>query len=306
MPEDVTPTEPVEQTPAEARAAFLASPPEILPTDEPVVLDAEAEVLDEVTRPPAEPAVTVPAAPADPFAPYGGAEEVANAYELAQALRTETGVRLVVKQSLTALGYSDAQIAAALGGGPGAAPAVTNAPEPAAAPDPFAGIDDDDVVTGGDVKRLLAEAVKNATEAAVAQAQAQLDPVRQQFEQERNREIAARNDATIVEVLGPVPEDPTAREAYVNQARDLLNVATRFVDPTNFDPSHIRNGIIAAHAEIEANAEARYQAHLARKREARKAAPTNIGGTTATDGAEAEPKNLAEARAQAKASGTWL
>lgn len=308
MPDEVTPPEP---TQAEARAAFLANPPEITSVPDPApVLDDEATALDELTQPPAagdgvEPAPVSPVpVAADPYAEYGGREAVANAMELDRALRTEQGVKLVVRQSLEALGYTDAQIRAALGAGPGGQPST--AAEAAAAqtaPGIFDGIEDDDVVTGSDVKRIVSQATEQAVQQALAQAQAQLDPMRQQFEQERVRDQASRNDATLIELLGPVPEDTAALGEYQAQAQDILNAAAKYVEQGNFDPAHVRSGIVKAHSEITAAAEARFKRYLAGKKQARDAAPSNIGGHTAGEAEAPEPKTLAEARAAARADG---
>ena len=297
-----------------ARQAFLSNPPaQINPEPEPApVLDEEAAALDELTPPPAaaDAGETPPAAAAgtpDPYAEFGGREAVATAMELDRALRTEQGVKLVIRQGLEALGYTDAQIRAALGGGPGQDPLTGAAPEQQAAPTGLEGFDleDDDVVTGAQLKGIVKQATDSAVQQALAQAQAQLDPVRQQFEQERIREQASRNDQTLIELLGPVPEGESELAEYQAAAQDVLNAAQRYVEPGNFDPAHVRAGIVKAHADIQAAADARFKRYLESKKQARAAAPTNTGGFTSTEAEAAEPKNLKEARAMARAAGVF-
>lgn len=291
--------------PAAARAAFLASAPEIIAQPDATVEVDEDAVIDELTRPPA--ATDPPATPApevDPFAAYGGKEVVENALQVRQALQSELGIRTLVAQGLNTLGYTPEQIAAALGkqAAPGA-PA-----EPEGPSDPLAGFDDDDLVTAADMRRILAEQSGQATqarEAAVAAARAELDPVKAALDAQRNQEIAQRNDQTLAELLGPVPIEADKLGQYQTMANATIQAAGRYVEPNNFDPVHIRSAIVRGHADVVAAEEARYQAYLATKREARRAAPANIGGQSAGETPEAEPKNLKEASAQARAAGLF-
>ncbi len=295
------------EDPTAARAAFLAADPGVITTpDDDAAVDEDA-VLDELTRPPAEASGVTPPAPApgpaDPYAQYGGLEAVQNAWQVSEALRSELGVRTMIQQGLVALGYNAEQIKTALG-----TPGVPGAP--AAAPDPFAGLDDDDVVTGAQLRQYLELQRQQAAEAqtgiearATAAAQAQVNPIRAAFEDTRNREIATRNDATLAELLGPVPTESAEVGNYQALAGATLQAAAAYIDPANFDPGHIRAAITRGHADVVAREEARYQAYLATKRTTKRNAPANIGGQSAGESPEKEPQNLAEARAQFRAQG---
>lgn len=294
---------------AAAKAEFLKGPAgHVTSTPDEPVLDDEAAALDELTKPPAgeaaPPSTTAGEPPAaDPYAQYGGAEAVAHAFEVQEALRTESGVRLLIQQGLQALGYTPAQIKAAVGGGPGA-PTAEPAPDQPSA-DPYADLPDEELLTGADFKRY-AEKIKTD---AIAEAQrtvaSQVDPVVAQQREAFNAEIRTRNDATLAELLGPVPAEPEKQGEYSTQAQQVLDAAGRYVDPSNYDPAHIRSAIIKGHADVEAQNEARWKAYLGKKKAARSAAPSNIGGASAGEGEPKEPQNLKEAREAMKAAGLW-
>jgi hypothetical protein len=244
---------------------------------------------------------------ADPYAEYGGREHVANAWQVAEALKTELGVRTMIQQGLLALGYSADQIKAALGDRAGAPVA------PAAAPaDPYADLSDDDIVTGAQLKQYLAQQSQAATaaqqaaiEAAQQAAAAQVDPIKAQFEAQRNAAIIQRNDATLTELLGPPPADAVQAGDYQAMAQGVLAAASRYIQPDNWDPAHIRAAIVQGHADVVARQEAQFQAYLGKKREAKRAAPANIGGQSAGEAPAKEPQTMKEARELARSSGIF-
>lgn len=297
--------------PDAARAEFLHNPPAFVPTDEPVVVDDEAAALDELTKPPAATGSTAegqaPTAPAagtpDPYAEFGGVEAVRNAHAVAEALRTETGVRLLIAQGLEALGHSPDQIRRALA----REEAAGNLPtaEPAVPADPYANLDDDDVVDGATFKAALARATQDAAAQAAAAVRAQVEPLAAQQLQQQVAAQNARNDATLAEVLGPVPTDPAELAAYQTTVTSILQAAGQYITPDTWDPTAIRSAIVTAHAAYEAAEEAKFQRFLQNKRKARQAAPANIGGHSPGEAPEPEPKTMAEASAMARKSGLF-
>lgn len=306
----MTAVEPSSEQLAQQRSEFLSNPPSLDAPPEPApVVDDENAVLDELSQtPPAggkvEPtSVDAPPAggtPDDPFASYGGRQNVDLAFQVQEALRTEAGVKVMVAQGLEALGYSADRIKAALGGGAMQAP-VTSAPEGSPEPSPFDGIEDDDVVTGADVKRLLGQVAAQTAKEAADAVRAELNPLRAQVEEERNRDIAARNDATLTELLGAFPTTQAEQDQYRSLAAATLQAAGAFIDPSNFDPNHIRAAIVKGHEAVIAEQDRRFAAYIARKRATRDAAPSNIGGASAGEAGAAEPKSLNEAREQLRA-----
>jgi hypothetical protein len=308
-------TEPGElQTAAEiaaARQQFLSEPPPVLDPNEPATADpaadeaaAEAAALEELTSPatppegePAPAPVTPPAA-ADPFAPFGGEEAVRNAHQVQEALRTEQGVRALVANGLTALGYTPEQIRAAL---TGEAPATPAAPAEA---DPLSGLDDDDVLTVAGAKAIIEQAVTKATQAATQAATAGLAPVQEAVAAQQATAVRNNTDAAVISVLGPVPTDPAELASYRTQVDAIVARAQAHYDPTQWaNPSHISQIVTQAHAELEAEADARFKAYLARKKTVRDSTPVNTAGGAGSEGPLPEPKNLAEAREQARAAG---
>lgn len=317
-----SPTEVAPDDVAAARAAFLAAPPEVLSTDEPAapapdaaaVTEAERQAaIDELTTPPAAPAGTPPAAPTagthDPYAEFGGVEAVRQAAQVQAALRTEQGVRAMAGQALVALGYSPAQIAAALEGGP---PVAGAAPEPAAPATPndllasLATLEDDDTVTGAQLKALVQGLAAQAQVTAQEQAAAQVAPLQSQWEQQQQHAVQAVADATYTELLGPTPTDPEALQRFSSQANRIQQIAESIVTPGETDPGRIRLALVTAHAQFINEQEAVFTAYLHAKKATAAALPANIGGGQPPGGEPIkEPQNMAEARAQARASGMF-
>lgn len=299
---------------ASARQAFLSEPPAILDPNEPaeVEIDEDALLDEALNKPPAAtegapsgteatapaPAPTGPAA--DPYAAYGGQEAVRNAVAVQEALRTEQGLRALVANGLVELGYSVEQVREALAA-QGAAPAA-----PAAEPDVFGDLEDDDLaqLTVAQTRDLLASVAEKAAAAAVAQTQQQLAPVQETIQAQQTAAVRSVTDAVVVELLGQIPSDPEELKAYQAQVDAIVARGGSYYDPSQWaNPAHIREAVVRANAELNAESEARYQSYLAGKRRARTAAPPNTGGGAGGEGPLPEPKNLDEARKQARAAG---
>lgn len=313
------PAEP--QSVREAIAARQASdnPSLAFPSDAPVEPVAPVEpdpveaAIDELApAPPAAGSVEAPAidAPAagtpDPFAEYGGADEVRNAVTLANAMRSEQGMRAVIANGLHALGYSPEQVRAALqnqGATPAEATAAVAA-APAAEVDPLADITDDDVVTGGDLKRIVQATIEKTARETAAALAAATKPLEDQVQVERQSRAQQTVDGTLVELLGAPPADAAGLAQYQELANGVLTAAANGFDQNQWDPAYIRSAIIKGHQAFTSQQDRALAAYAARKRAERAAAPAHVGGSQQA-GAEAlpEPKNVKEAIAQRKAAG---
>lgn len=323
----IEPTEGEAQSAAEvadARRAFLSEPPEFInndpePEPDPAAQAAadEAAAIEELSKPPAAPeggsaatATPPPPAPAstgtlDPYAEFGGEQAVRTAHEVQQALRTQEGVRALVANGLTALGYSVDQIRAALDGA--AAPAGEAAP-PAAPADPFAGLDDDEVVDVKTMRQYAQTLAAQAADAAVKQALGQVEPqvksVQDAIAEQRQTAVRTWTDSALIEVLGTPPENPEEGKVYKSTVDATVQRAGAYYDPSRSnDPAHIRACIQQAHADLEQESEARLQAYIATKKRARDAQPVNVGGGAGAEGPLPEPQNMAQAREQARKTG---
>lgn len=294
---------------AAARQAFLSEPPEIVSNEpaEPVVDEAaeEAAALDELTQPPAAPeggTTPPPPAPAptgtpDPYAEFGGREAVEQAVNVQAALRTEQGVRMAVANGLVTLGYSVEQVRAALEG-------AEVAPAAPAVVDPLEGLDDEDVLTVSSAKALIEQAVTRATAVATEKADAGIAPIAEAIATQQRQQVQSNTDAALISVFGPVPDDPTQAAAYRTSVDAIVQRAGASYDPSQWaNPHHITSVIQQAHAEIEAESEARFKAYLLNKKQVRDSQPVHTGGGAGGEGPLPEPKNLAEAREQARAGG---
>jgi hypothetical protein len=301
-----------------ARAAFLHDAPPILSSDEPPAapdpVAEEAAAIAELTTPPTpEGAAAAPAEPPAPgtpdaYAEFGGRAEVEQAFAIQEALRTESGLRLLVAQGLRALNYDADAIQAALDGAV-APPAPTDVPP--APPDPLAtildGLEDDEGVSVGDVKRIVAyavaEAARQATAAATTTTQAALDPVRQEYEQQRAAVAGATTDSTLVELLGPQPTDPAELADYNTLAAGVKHRAGAYLDPNDWTAVGIRNALVRGHADLVSQKQAELQAYLRTKREKANGTPVATGGSAGGEGLPPEPRNIKEAIAARKAAG---
>jgi hypothetical protein len=297
---------------AAARREFLSEPPPVISNEpEPVVDDAslEGEVLDDLTKPRRRRRVRNPHLPRlrrRPEPPiltlqFGGEEQVRLAHQVQEALRTEQGVRALVANGLSALGYEPEQIRQALEGAQAPAPS----PAPAAAPaSPLEGLEDDDVVTVGSMKSVIADAIKQAVEAATGQSKDVIAPVQDVVQQQQQLLVRTNTDAAVIEALGQVPTDETEAAAYRKQVDAIVARASAYYDPTKWaDAGHIRQAVQRANAELNAESEERFQAYLRQKKQVRDSQPPHVAGGAGGEGPLPEPKSLAEARKQARDSG---
>jgi hypothetical protein len=260
-----------------------------------------AAVADETEPQQAAPATTPVAPPAatdDPFSAYGGKDEVEAALAVAQGLRTESGVRLMVAQGLAALGKDPEQVRLFMEGKLTAAQEAALVQEAAAPADPLAEISDDDVVTGAELKAF----VQRAAEQAAAQALEAVKPIQDQVQHDRDARQRQVVDSTLVELLG---ENGDPATIDTTRAQDVLDGALKYLDEgTFYDPTAIRNALVRANADVEARDEARYQAYLNRKKVVADQLPPIVGGGTPPGGEEVpEPQNMAEARERLKREG---
>jgi DNA-binding transcriptional MerR regulator len=309
-----------EQSPADieaARQAFLGSPPPILdPSETPAVSEGstsaeEQAAIDEIlaNKPPAgsEGATTAPApAPASPGSSpdsfvvghdqFGqpitvSREQAYSAWQVQEALRTQDGVRALVSNGLTALGYSVEQVRAAL----------ENYQEPQGEPDPWADLDDDEPITVAQARALAAQAAQASTQQVA-------DPLREvqaAIAQQQQAAVRSVTDQAVIAALGPVPtDDPAKEQAYRQRVDAIVNRGAIYYDPNQWNnPQHIQAAVNRAVAELNAEDEARFQSYLATKRSARAGTPPNTAGGAGTDGPLPEPKTMEEARKQARAVG---
>lgn len=315
---------------SEARRALLREPPVVLHDDSPEPAAAapdtsEAALLAEL----AAPTTPAPGAPAAPDSFTVGrtndgreivltAEQAKTNWEVAEALRTEQGIKGMVGQGLIALGYSPEEIQAFVAAHTGGPNLGAQAQQPGATPappepvvDPFAGIDDGEIVTGADLKAALAtirdEAARNAVAATQAAVQPLDETVRQQQAAQEQRESAYIQQvatATYHELLGPPPVDAESLKRYNAQAARVNQLAEGLVVPGSRDPGEIRRALIAGHAAFVDEMETAFRGYAAGKKQAAADLPTNIGGG-GTPGGEPvkEPVDLKDARKQAKAAG---
>lgn len=283
--------------------------PAAAPTADEVALAAlEASPADAPDTPPAVPEGT------DPYAQWGGEARVREAMAIRDGLDTPAGIRLMAGNTLTALGYSSEQVGQLLAQ-PGAAEQVVAAAAqggaaqtPAA--DPFAGIGDDDVVTGGELKQFLQAALdqqKTQFEQTVAQQQqSAIIPLQEQLAQQAAQAETAVVDSTLVELLGPVPEDQKGQEDMGTQARGILEAAMPYIDPAQrSNPDHLRAAILRGNADYKAESEARLAAFLRGKKAQAAAVPTSTTGGSPGGEPAPEPKDARDATRMLKEAGLY-
>lgn len=258
---------------------------------------AEAATTPQSGEPAAAPAAP-PAASDDPFAAYGGKDEVEAALAVAQGLRTEAGVRLMVAQGLAALGKDPEQVRLFMEGKLSAAQEAALVQEATAPADPLAEIGDDDVITGQELRAYVQRAVEQAT----AQALEAVKPIQDQVQNDRQARQRQVTDATLIELLAE-NGDPATIDA--TRAQDVLDGALKYLtEETFYDPTAIRNALVRANADVEARDEARYQAYLNRKKAVADQLPPVVGGGTPPGGEELpEPQNMEEARDRLRREG---
>jgi hypothetical protein len=315
MPDEVTP----DLTPAEVtaqRQEFLSNPPAEISVEPEVTPDAgadEAAAIEEfqaaqraaADQPPAGPEGAAPAptpAPVpsgDPYAQWGGEEAVRTAMAVQDALRTENGLRALVANGLTELGYSVEAVRTALDSF-----VEPQAQQRQGPPDPFADFGDDDPVTVGQAKQLAQSVAEQAVAQALAAQQETLAPMQRVIADQQQTQVRNVTDAAVIELLGAIPTEPDKLASYQRQVDAIVERGARYYDPNQWsNPAHVRAAVVQAHAELEGENLARFNDFLARRREVRDSQPPNIGGGAGTDGPLAEPKTMAEARKQAEAAG---
>jgi DNA-binding transcriptional MerR regulator len=234
---------------------------------------AEAAAADAAQATPVEPEPV-----ADPYADFGGRQQVEDAVALSRALSTEAGVRAMAVETLKALGLSPAQIEATLSG----EQAPSGAPQEPA-PDPvFGDLADEDVVTVADVKRLL-EQVKQEVK----------QPWEQAAEAQRQQAAGTAVDSTLAE-LGV--SDP-------DTAQLVLLEASRILPRDEWDPTRIAEAVRQGHAQLVVKLEKARENYVKGKVEKADALPTHIGDTSGSSGGSPlpEPKDLQEAFARVRA-----
>lgn len=285
--------------------------------------------------PPAAPAAPAAAAPSPgtpqptPGAPQRTPQEIADmqafeewkanpqaqaeAFNIQRGLTTEQGVRMIVAQGLTALNFQPEDVRAFVEGRltlsqqqqQQAVAAAAAAPAPVAPANPWDNLTDEDLIDGPQFKQYAAEIQRQAIEQATAAAQAQIAaataPQNQAIQQERQVRAGQVTDSTLVELLGEGGDVSTVDKEL---AQRVLQEASKYIDPNNWDSGHIRAAVIMGHHDVVKIAEAAQRAYLNRKSLVAEGVPTSVGGAQAP-GAEpmAEPKSLKEASKMAKEMG---
>ena len=261
------------------------------------------------------PVVEAPA-PVDPFAQYGytnaqgqfisGEAVVRDAMAFAQGAQTDAGLRLIIAQGLQRIGKSPEIIRAFMEDRLTLAEAQGAPPAPA----PFADIPDEDAITGAEAKRIVQESLarqqaefqQTLSQTLQQELQRNLAPLQGAVQEDRQRIARQTVDATLVELLST---DGTPASVDQTAVQDVLAHAARYIQPNNWDPTHIRQAVIQGAADSRAEVAQLQAAYLARKAADDAKSPTTTAGQTTGGEAAPEPKNLAEARAVMRASNLW-
>jgi hypothetical protein len=225
------------------------------------------------TAPPAEPegeaySATDSAAPADPYAEYGGADAVKAAVEYHKALQTEDGVWNTFFQTGRALGLGVREIEA-----------LFNSQGGEVAPEPQ-GPADDDVMTYAEFKRMLEEQV-----------------LKPQQEQQRVQaeQVAHQTINSTIKELGV--ESQEIREA-------ILQLGDRYLG-NDISPANVAAAVKKGHADYLKLVEAERKKYLGEKREQQSTVPQAPRGGSLSSAAAAptedEPKSVAEAIRRSRA-----
>lgn len=300
VPEGGAPaTEPVVTDPALPQGAPAITPVPGAPTTAATTDGGEAQNL---------PAGSAPEA-ADPYADFGGQQQVQDAVAVFDAMRTHQGAQSIAAQLLVNLGYAPEQVQKLLAGEQASAPAAEAAP--AAVADPFASIPDDaslEDMTGAQLKALLVQTAQQAAAQATAAVQGevkpQLEAQRAAFEAQRATQATTVTDTTLVQLLGDSAAADPAASVDKSIAALVLEHASKYISPDDWDPVHIRQAIVRGHADTIALMDRAQQAYLTRKEADRQNQPTSVaglgnGGETVTP--PKEPKNTREASAMGRA-----
>ena len=225
----------------------------------------EVSAPAEVVATPTPEAPVVETAP-DPYAEYGGRDRVADAVAIASGFQTESGIKAIATSTLRSLGYTSEEVQSFF----------DREAAQVADPDPASQLADDDVITVADAKRMIAEGLKSA-----------VTPLQQQAEA-RQAENAQQAVSTTLSTLGVESEA---------QQRLVLLAAQAYLDPADWEPSHIRAAIERGHADAVAMIQADHERYVASKGAAAAAQPTPLGQTGGSNGGAAEgpPASLEDA-----------
>lgn len=239
---------------------------------------------------PAHENVPEPAVSADPYEQYGGEDTVKNAMIVANALKTEAGIRQLTARGLQTLGYNSSDIEAFLASQAAAGVGVEQAPEAPAGL--FADREDDDLLTVAEA-RAFQETIQAQIAAATQQAQQPF--IEQQAALAQQARVQAA-DAALIQAIG----DPTAANPHATVDPEVADIIVRIANsyvPDGVDPSpdEVAYYIQQAHAAVVKTAGEKQAARLAGKRAAKDSLPTKVGGQGAGADAPREPQNLKEA-----------
>lgn len=229
-----------------------------------------------------------PAPPADdPFAEFGGIEQVRQYQAAVNAWGTEEGLTVAAVEALRGLGFETDVIES-----------LFNWQEEPPA-DPLADIDDDTPLTKADVQRLLVEQQRRFDQ-RVGQVEETFEEAqeRQRFEQATHAAVGA------LQALG------------VNNDADkqgVITLAQAYIAPDEWDPEVIANAVRRGHADWQSIVNARAEEYLRTKQGQRDSLPRNIGGVSTSPGEvgqpAARPKSLDDAiravREKMRAEGSW-
>jgi hypothetical protein len=208
----------------------------------------------------------------DPFAEFGGLDQVKSATAVWERLGTEDGLLDMFINTAKALDIPLEQVQALFDEQQGKAPVELSPEEEEALDEPV-------------TARQLNEAITKALE------QAQ-QPVIQDREERQKQVVQTVIDGTFDE-LKVAPED-----------RDtVLAIADKFVTAENYlDPQVAKNAVRRAAEEFKVAVERKAKEYLQSKRSTKKAVPSSTAASTAPGGEpEKEPQNLEEAQVRARA-----
>lgn len=323
---------------AGAQAFFDAAPAEggepVVPVVAPVVPAPAADATTIVTpaAPTVEPFVNPYLTPVEPVVPAAGAEgvpptpgepvepvvpqvlqpwtsqdgtvidpaEVQAALVVARGLRTESGVKMMVAKGLQAMGKDAATVQAFLDGKLTEQQAAVAPVEQPKIPDILEslGLGDDDVVDTQTLRQVIAQVQADATKAALEAAGVAVAPVITEQEQRRNAGARDAVDNTLIQLLGTNGDPKTVD---VPTANLVVERAQRYIDPTNWDPAHIRDAVLRGHADLVNDLDHAQQTRLTRLAGVAATVPSTIGTGTPPGGEPlAEPQSFEEAMAQAR------
>lgn len=270
---------------------------------------AEREVTPPVEGTPAPadaPPAGTPAAPQvlQPWTSQDGTvvdpAEVQAALVVARGLRTESGVKLMVARGLEAMGKDAATVQAFLDGKLTQQQAAVAPVEAPTVPDILEtlGLGDDDVVDTQTLRQVIAQVQAQATKAALEAAGVAVAPVVSAQEAQRNAGARDAVDNTLIQLLG-TNGDP--KSVDVPTANLVVERAQRYIDPSNWDPAHIRDAVLRGHADLITELDHAQQTRLTRLAGVAATVPSTIGTGTPPGGEPTpEPQTFEEAMAQAR------